>query len=83
MVTKIPDDVVVWAFKSINGEVTQNMRMIALSYGRNEAKFRFYMDEEPKEAEEEIAEIIAVNFDSGISSNIDSLDIEFVVQMRR
>ncbi len=79
MANNIPDDIAVWAFKSISGEVTQNMRMIAFSYGRNEARFRLYMDEEPTETEEEIAEIIAVNFDSGISSNLDSLDIEFVV----
>lgn len=75
----IPDDIIVWAVKSISGEVTQNMRLIAFSYSNNKAKFRFYVAEEPTDDEREIGEAVAVNFDSGLAQNLDALDIEFVV----
>lgn len=53
--------------------------MIAFSYSGDSAAFRFYMAEEPTEEEVEIGEIVAVNFDSGLSTKLEKLDVEFVV----
>lgn len=75
----IPDEIIVLAIRAISGEVTQNMRLIAFSYGDNKAKFRFYVAEKPTEDERENGEIVAVNFESGLDQYLDSLDIEFVV----
>ncbi len=75
----VPDDIIVLAIRAISGEVTPNMRLIAFSYGEIQAKFRFYMSEDPTDDEREIGEIVAVNFDSGLSQNLDRLDVEFVV----
>ena len=79
MRNKVPDDIVVWAVVSIHDAVTQNMRMIAFSYRNKKAKFRFYMSEEPSEDEKELGEVVAVEFESGLSEKLDALDVEFVV----
>ena len=79
MNSKVPNDMLIWAVKSISGEVTTNMRMIAFSFGSKCAEFRFYMSKEPSEEEKEIGEIIAVNFDSGLPFELKKLDVVFVV----
>tara|TARA_R110000751_G_scaffold187231_2_gene293524 strand:+ start:674 stop:988 length:315 start_codon:yes stop_codon:yes gene_type:complete len=74
-----PDDIIVDALCALNGEITPSMRMVALRYRYDEAKFRFYMAEEPTDDERENAEIVAVNFESLISHKLRKLDLEFVV----
>ena len=74
-----PDDIIVHALRSINGEITPNMRMVAFGYDGKSAKFKFYMDKEPSEDERENGEVVAVNFDSGHAPKLKSLDVEFVV----
>jgi len=75
----VPDKIILWAFTSIIGEVTPNMRSIAFSYGGGRAGFRFYVEEEPTDDERECGEVVAVNFESGLSERLISLDVEFVV----
>lgn len=66
------------AFRSISGEVTPNMRMIAFAYHENTVEFVFYLQDPETDIDRECAEIIALNFDSGFWGNLKSLDIKFV-----
>ena len=74
-----PDEVIVWALISINGEIGPNMRMIAFGYEPQYVTFRFYMSRDPDEDDIEAAEIVCVNFESGYSTKLESLNVEFVV----
>jgi hypothetical protein len=76
---KIPDDIIVWAVRAVSGGITPSMRMIAFAYDQYGATFRFYMCRDPSKDEREIAEVIAVNFESGLSNKLGRLDIEFIV----
>lgn len=68
------------AVRALIGEVTPNMRCVA--FGSNEsartAKFIFYMAETPSELEKEIAEIVALNFNSEMPCEMSSIDIEII-----
>ncbi len=76
---KPPDDIIVLAIRSISGEITPNMRRIGFGYNGKNAIFRFYMADKPSEDEVENGEIVAVNFDAGHPTKLESLDVEFVV----
>ncbi len=76
---KPPDEIIVLALRAISGEVTTNMRAIALGHRDSKAKFLFYMDRAPTDCEKECAEVIATNFDAGHPTKLEKLDIEFVV----
>ena len=82
MVKKVSDEIVIWAMKAISGEITANMRMVAFSFGGGKAKFKYYLTDEPTEEDHEAGEITALNFDNGLSKNLDELDIEFEVTSR-
>ncbi|NSY39692.1 hypothetical protein [Leisingera sp. ANG59] len=68
----------IWAVKCLNGEISPEMRMVALQWKGSNVKFRYYLDREPTDFIRERAEIVAVNFDSGLSHPLDTLDIEFI-----
>jgi len=46
--------------------------------GPKKVTFRYYLDAEPSDFVRERAEIVALNFDSGLGENLYTLDIEFV-----
>ncbi|KCV82830.1 hypothetical protein ATO10_04452 [Actibacterium atlanticum] len=73
----IDSDLFVWAVKSLNGEITREMRLVALRAVGRKYTFRYYLDREPTDFVREQAEIVAVNFDAGLL-NIEELNIEFV-----
>lgn len=52
--------------------------MVAISISGKRVTFRYYLDHPPSEFVREQAEIVALNFDSGLSTSLDKLDIEFV-----
>lgn len=74
----IDDKIFIWAVKCLSGEISREMRMVVLQMDGARAKFRYYLDKEPSDFTRERAEIVAVNFDSGLSYTLDGLDIEFV-----
>ena len=76
---KPPDDIIVHALCSLNGEISHNIRMVGFGYSVTSAIFRYFMEDEPTEDDRERAEIVAVNFDSGHMPPLKRLDIEFVV----
>ncbi len=73
----LDDEIFIWACKCLSGEISTEMRMIVLKMDGKKAKFRYYLDREPSEFTRERAEVVAVNFDSGLSRALDVLDIEF------
>lgn len=68
----------IWAHRCLNGEITSGMRMVAISSSGNRVTFRYYLDHPPTEFVQEQAEIVALNFDAGLSYRLETLDIEFV-----
>lgn len=79
--TTVPDNIIVLAVRAISGEVSPNMRLIALGYDGTRAKFRFYMNQEASEEEREMGEVIAINFDAGHATKLETLDVEFVTSI--
>lgn len=73
----VDDQTYIWAMKCLNGEISTDMRMVAFKMEGKKVTFRYYLDQEPSEFTRERAEIVAVNFDSGLSFVLDVLDIEF------
>lgn len=76
--TRPADEIIVLALVATLGEVTSNMRAIALEHRRDRAKFFFYVDSAPSDEERECAEVIATNFDAGHPIKLERLDIEFI-----
>jgi|GEM_PF-1070001 len=74
----LDDKTFIWAVKCLSGEISRDMRMVVLQLDGLSAKFRYYLDREPNDFTRERAEIIAVNFDSGLSYALNHLDIELV-----
>ena len=74
----VDDDIFIWAVKCLNGEISEDMRMVVMQMDGARIKFRYYLDKEPSDFTRERAEIVAVNFDSGLGYKLDSHDIEFV-----
>ncbi|WP_109464180.1 hypothetical protein [Albibacillus kandeliae] len=72
------DEMFRWAQRCISGEITPNMRMVVLRIEERRVTFRYYLDIEPNSFLLERAEIIALNFDCGLSTNLDALDIELI-----
>ena len=72
------DETFWWAHRCLNGEITPSMRMVVLRIDATRATFRYYVDIEPNSFLKERAEIVAVNFDSGLSTKLDALEIEFI-----
>ncbi len=57
--------------------------MVALKVSGQHVTFRYYLDHEPTDFVRERAEIVAVNFDAGLSSALEKLEIEFVHSKER
>ena len=73
------EDIYLWAHACLNGEITPEMRIVALKIDvPKKITFRYYLDRESTDFLRERAEIVAVNFDAGLEVNLDQLDIEFV-----
>lgn len=73
------EDIYLWAHACLNGEITTEMRMVALRIDApKKMTFCYYLDKEPTEFVRERAEIVALNFEAGLTENLDQLDIEFV-----
>jgi len=72
------DKAIVHALRSISGEITPEVRLVAFQSRNDDVLFRFYMDCEPTEFHKERAEIVALNFEAGWSTLLSSLEIEFV-----
>ncbi|PRZ49025.1 hypothetical protein [Tritonibacter scottomollicae] len=73
----LDDQTFIWAVKSLSGEISTQMRMVVLKMDGRKATFRYYLDQEPSDFTRERAEVVAVNFDSGMSFALGSLEIEF------
>lgn len=74
----VADDIFIWAVKCTNGEISTDMRLVALEVNGASVTFRYYLDKEPSDFTRERTEIIAVNFEAGLSFRLDCLDVEFV-----
>jgi hypothetical protein len=75
----VTDQMYIWAMKALNGEISADMRMVTLRIDGLKMKFTFFLTCEPSDFTRERAEIVAVNFDSGLSQRPERLDIEFVI----
>ena len=76
-----PNDVIVNAILSLNGEITSNMRAVFIGYSTRNMKFHFVVYKEPSKDDEESAEIIAVNFFSGHFEKLETLEIKFIISV--
>lgn len=72
------DETIWWAQRCLNGEIAPGMRMVVLRVDETKVTFRYYIDIEPNSFLRERAEIVAVNFDSGLCKKLNALDIEFI-----
>ena len=73
----IDTDLFVWAVKCLNGEITREMRLVAFKAVGQKYTFRYYLDCEPTDFVREQAEVVAVNFDAGLT-DVEELNIELV-----
>lgn len=73
----VDTDLFVWAVKCLNGEITREMRMVTLQAVGRKYTFRYYLDRETTDFVREQAEVVALNFDAGLS-DVEELNIEFL-----